>query len=891
MKMKSCAALLVSILFFSAVIFTGCPLEIGNQLEPKLIVQPHISMQPASASYYTNDKISDLRAQVWGWNPEDGALSYQWYTFTDEGMADFITNGKGEPIPEEIALEVSESDGIEVINIPLSLSDIQPSTSAGRKYYYYLEITNEDKYATNSKEAVVRSEIATISFSSPGSPKVPRINRQPINASYQFGRNLVMEELSVKAAADDSGELSYQWYHNTTGIINDIVIIPGADSSAYGPTLDILTTGRNYFFVEIINRIGTRTADILSIPAIITMNAGNTALEPIFLKQPDDALYFTGNTIEPLFLEVEDAIDGGKVSVQWYSNTTQSARNGTIINGATQNRYLPNIRNAGTFYYYAVATNTNPSVKSNVKTAVTNSRAVKVVMTTPGTSADVSVTVTVADPRTASNRFQYVRGFGGMDVAWSNFPEQTPADMELMYNPDWGFGYNINRIMIPPQNTNINVTIKDLVNSHRPYYYENAKIVNKYGGYNAAAPWSPPKEWKSNNSINGGGNLVHSYYKQYADYLRAYAKHMFDAGVPIYAVSIQNEPNYAAGYDGCEWTPEEMRDFFREVGRFTRGIRGWGGGREIPNVLTMNGESANTPRINLPALLNPVSRASIDFYSRHVYGSPDVTLWRVNTNGSDGGWAHGEDTARIENILRKPDGTFYEVWMTEHNINSASAPGYPNDSTWNYVWRFMNDVDLVMRLNNENAFVWWASKRFYSMVGDGQYGTRDGAPLPRGYGLSHYAKYTIDTHRVNLDISGSISGTPINHTNRTNSHINNTVFNLDNNTPRITAYAHLISGSDNQPVISSAANWSDVSYISLIMMTPTNTDGTGGRNLGKIEIKMPAGFVIGGASAHISTSAANMFAVETVEVSENRDSAFVTLGPGQLLSVRLTRQQ
>ena len=143
-----------------------------------------------------------------------------------------------------------------------------------------------------------------------------------------------------------------------------------------------------------------------------------------------------------------------------------------------------------------------------------------------------------------------------------------------------------------------------------------------------------------------------------------------------------------------------------------------------------------------------------------------------------------------------------------------------------------------------------------------------------------------------MGVSGTFpNGNVIEHTDRNNSIVNNATFNLDNNTVRITAFAHLKSGSNNQPVRSSSADWNDVEYISLVMMTPTSTDGTGGRNAGNIEIKMPTGFIIGGVSAHKSTSASNAFAVENVEVSQSRTSAFVTLGAGQLLSVKLTRQE
>jgi O-glycosyl hydrolase len=135
-----------------------------------------------------------------------------------------------------------------------------------------------------------------------------------------------------------------------------------------------------------------------------------------------------------------------------------------------------------------------------------------------------------------------------------------------------------------------------------------------------------------------------------------------------------------------------MRDFFKEVGQFTQGVTGYGGGTGIPRVLIMNGESANTPNINFAALDDPVSRAAIDLYGRHVYGSQTETLW-------------------MSQYADYHEGSTYqtECWMTEHNINSGNPEQpqlYYADSTWNYVWRFMNDVDLTIRLNNENAFIW-----------------------------------------------------------------------------------------------------------------------------------------------------------------------------------------
>jgi hypothetical protein len=217
----------------------------------------------------------------------------------------------------------------------------------------------------------------------------------------------------------------------------------------------------------------------------------------------------------------------------------------------------------------------------------------------------------------------------------------------------------------------------------------------------------------------------------------------------------------------------------------------------------------------------------------------------------------------------------------------------------------MNDIDLVMRLNNENAFVWWAAKRFYSMIGDGQFGTRDGVVLPRGIGLSHYAKYSIDTHRVGISVSGRFGGTgganiTSNSVERPTSPINNTTFNLDSTAIKINAYASIPSGKDNKPIVDYDLTGTNpipindpvdgIEYISLIMWAPTNTSGGGGGNMGTMRLVMPAGFLIGGVSAHKSTSATNMFQPETVQVNQDRTAAFVTMGPGQIVSVKLTRQ-
>ena len=55
-------------------------------------------------------------------------------------------------------------------------------------------------------------------------------------------------------------------------------------------------------------------------------------------------------------------------TIQWYSNTSANNEGGTAIEGATSETYSPATTTIGTFYYYAVATNTQGAATSEVQT-------------------------------------------------------------------------------------------------------------------------------------------------------------------------------------------------------------------------------------------------------------------------------------------------------------------------------------------------------------------------------------------------------------------------------------------------------------------------------------------------------------------------------------------
>ena len=58
-----------------------------------------------------------------------------------------------------------------------------------------------------------------------------------------------------------------------------------------------------------------------------------------------------------------------------------------------------------------------------------------------------------------------------------------------------------------------------------------------------ASPWSVPGWMKDSNHVNGG-KLLTKYYDHYAKYFVDYIEHMHVEGIPIKAVTLQNEPGY-----------------------------------------------------------------------------------------------------------------------------------------------------------------------------------------------------------------------------------------------------------------------------------------------------------------------------------------------------------
>jgi len=104
-----------------------------------------------------------------------------------------------------------------------------------------------------------------------------------------------------------------------------------------------------------------------------------------------------------------------------------------------------------------------------------------------------------------------------------------------------------------------------------------------------ASPWSPPAFMKDNNDILHGGKLKAAFYQPWATYYTKFIKAYEAEGIPIWGITIQNEPMAKQKWESCIFTGEEERDFLKnnlgptmqKAGLGNKKIIGWDHNRDL----------------------------------------------------------------------------------------------------------------------------------------------------------------------------------------------------------------------------------------------------------------------------------------------------------------------
>jgi glucuronoarabinoxylan endo-1,4-beta-xylanase len=289
------------------------------------------------------------------------------------------------------------------------------------------------------------------------------------------------------------------------------------------------------------------------------------------------------------------------------------------------------------------------------------------------TTVDAAVTILGNDNK------QVIQGFGCATVF--NPPNTSAITSEefdrLFGSANGQVGLNTLRIRIATDD------------SWRATELGYAKAAIQRGAKVFASPWSPPANMKTNNSLIKG-KLIPDSAAAYAKYLNDFAMYMANNGASLYAVSVQNEPDWEPNYESCVWTATEMRDFIKNHGAAITATR-----LIAPELVNNNQTYVNT------ILSDDAAAANLDILGTHLYGG-----------------------GLIENTLAAAKNK--EVWMTEH-LDTLT--------TYNANLNTAIEIHDCFTKANFNAYIWWYGKRFYGLIG------QDGIVTKRGYMVSHFARF------------------------------------------------------------------------------------------------------------------------------------------------------
>jgi glucosylceramidase len=77
------------------------------------------------------------------------------------------------------------------------------------------------------------------------------------------------------------------------------------------------------------------------------------------------------------------------------------------------------------------------------------------------------------------------------------------------------------------------------------------------------SPWSPPAWMKDNNSMIQGGKLLPEFRQSWANYFVKFINAYQKEGIPVWGLTLQNEPMAKQTWESCYFSAEDERDFIK----------------------------------------------------------------------------------------------------------------------------------------------------------------------------------------------------------------------------------------------------------------------------------------------------------------------------------------
>jgi O-glycosyl hydrolase len=309
----------------------------------------------------------------------------------------------------------------------------------------------------------------------------------------------------------------------------------------------------------------------------------------------------------------------------------------------------------------------------------------------------VAQTVTV----NLNQQAQLIRGFGGINhPTW--YSDLNAAERELAFGNGPGqLGLTVLRTYVSDKSSEWGLGM------------QTAKSAIDHGAYVFASPWNPPASMTI--TVNGVKRINPNSFGAYAEHLNSYVSYMKNNGVDLYAISTQNEPDYA--HDWTEWSPQESVNFIK-------------GHADKIKCRLMTPESFQYRKnVYDPILNDPAALAKISIFGAHLYG----------TQYKD-----------FPYPLFKQKGAGKELWMTEVYTDSKHDANLWNDGILNqdqHALKVAEHIHHAMVEGEFQTYVFWPLRRYYALIHDGNPDGQGNSPASagtatkRGYCMAQYSKW------------------------------------------------------------------------------------------------------------------------------------------------------
>jgi len=283
-----------------------------------------------------------------------------------------------------------------------------------------------------------------------------------------------------------------------------------------------------------------------------------------------------------------------------------------------------------------------------------------------------------------TSEHQVIKGYGAINhPVW--YSDLNAAERELAFgNSNGQMGLTVLRIWVSDNSSQWSLELA------------TAKAAVQHGAVVFATPWNPPSSMTYTDGT-GQKRIKTSSFGAYAKHLNDFVTYMRNNGVELYAISVQNEPDYA--HQWTKWTEKEVLDF----------IKGYA---DQIDCRLMTAESFSYVKSYYDPILNDADALSkVDIFGTHLYGTP---------------------VSNFPYALFKQKGAGKELWMTEVYTDSKFDANLWNDGIINedrHALHAAEHIHHAMVSGNFQTYVWWPIRRYYALIHDGE---PDGKGSPTG---------------------------------------------------------------------------------------------------------------------------------------------------------------